>query len=354
MRRRRRAAILALLLLALGLPAAVAVSVFRATRVLVLPFGNPGPTGTLYRERGWRDRLLLGVTPSGDVAVGYPGELAIWSLSGDRLLRRIPVDTGVEYTGTTREVAAVSFSRDGKLAAALAFAGEQVFVLSLDDGKLLRTHDLKERVWAIAISPDGKTVAASTDDGRIHRWSVATGDALPTIATGQGTVFAIAFAPDGTRLASGGEDGHVKLWNVADGSAVWTAGSVPGQVADVACSPDGGHVASVEGAAILLSSAAGAPERRLKGGDAHLARVVFDPDGDRVVALDRGGRLWSWPIEGGSGQVECETATGNVDAIALTPAGEVLGQTYRTVWLYPLRARLRFHLARGSVIPNGQ
>jgi serine/threonine protein kinase/WD40 repeat protein len=81
-----------------------------------------------------------------------------------------------------------------------------------------------ERVWSLAYSPDGSTLAAAggnwergTHKGFVTLWDVASRRALARLAHACETEFAVAFSPNGQTLASGGRDGMVKLWDVETG-----------------------------------------------------------------------------------------------------------------------------------------
>jgi WD40 repeat protein len=71
-------------------------------------------------------------------------------------------------------------------------------------------------VWALAFSPDGKTLAATTGwrQGQIHLFEIATGKALRTIASPSLRTSALAFAPDGATLVSGMADTSVLIWDL--------------------------------------------------------------------------------------------------------------------------------------------
>lgn len=76
------------------------------------------------------------------------------------------------------------------------------------DGRLLDP-------WAVALSPDGKWVAAAANED-VHLWEVATGKAKPPIRKHGLRVSALAFTPDGANLLTGGEDGLVLVHDVAE------------------------------------------------------------------------------------------------------------------------------------------
>jgi WD40 repeat protein len=74
-------------------------------------------------------------------------------------------------------------------------------------------------VWALAFSPDGKTLAATTgwETGRIHLLDIASGKVTRTIDSPPLHSPALAFTPDGARLVSGMADGSVLIWDVHAG-----------------------------------------------------------------------------------------------------------------------------------------
>jgi WD40 repeat protein len=96
-----------------------------------------------------------------------------------------------------------------------------------------------ERVWAVAFSPDGQTLASGTDDKAIRLWDVASGQELQSLGGNGGSVNGIAFSPDGRILASGSADETIRLWDVTSSQELRTLEGHRGEVNSVAFSPDG-------------------------------------------------------------------------------------------------------------------
>jgi DNA-binding SARP family transcriptional activator/WD40 repeat protein len=81
------------------------------------------------------------------------------------------------------------------------------------------TLRLSALAWSVAFSPDDRTVAVGTDDGKAVLVSAATGRVVRTIRPLGSSVTALAFARDGT-LATGTWAGIVELWNPATGKEI--------------------------------------------------------------------------------------------------------------------------------------
>ncbi|MFF4849512.1 helix-turn-helix domain-containing protein [Streptomyces sp. NPDC001194] len=118
-------------------------------------------------------------------------------------------------------------------------------------------------VQAVALSPDGHTLAAGGLDHQVALWDLrdpqrprALGAAPVTFAD---TVYALAFSPDGRRLAAGSGDGTVRVWEPS--------------------APD----------------PAAAAARSFKGPDSAVYGVAFAPDGKTLAAAGADGGVYLWP-----------------------------------------------------------
>src|SRR2546422_163345 len=75
---------------------------------------------------------------------------------------------------------------------------------------------------AVVVSPDGHILAGSVEQV-VYLWDLPTLKQSRTILRGNaGSVVSLAFSPDGKTLAAGSNEGSVKLWNTGTWKEVTT------------------------------------------------------------------------------------------------------------------------------------
>lgn len=115
----------------------------------------------------------------------------------------------------TLDIEALAFSPDGHY---LVVGGGDNNVglvwrwdLAAGEGISLRGH--RGRVFSLAFSPSGQTLASASFDGTVQLWEIEAPMISPTVLSGhQSGVRSVAFSADGEWLATAGDDFSLKLW----------------------------------------------------------------------------------------------------------------------------------------------
>ena len=233
----------------------------------------------------------------------------VWDLSGDRRLDR-PFDAGVPFVaddggGYPIELA---LTPDGRT---LALTQDDGTVDLVDTRTLQRRGTLRAMpgfAAAVDYSPDGHLLAVTGKGGRVTLWDARTLRPAGTLRGLRSTSQALAFSPDRRllaaaelgRLANGRYEGtSVRVWDVR--RRVLAPARFPARsgaetfISSLAFSSDGG----------LLAAAAAADGTEIR--DAHTGRLVvrlhtddqtrsvaFSPDGGLVATGQFDGRLLLW------------------------------------------------------------
>ena len=131
-------------------------------------------------------------------------------------------------------ISAVALVPDGRLLAVSTNSG--IYLYNAQTFDELRFIGTDSPVRCLTFAPDGQTLAFGLDDTTVKLWRVRDGKALHTFTGHTAGVCSVAFAPDGETLASGSDDTDttVKLWQVRDGTLLQTFTGHTGRVSSVA------------------------------------------------------------------------------------------------------------------------
>jgi WD40 repeat protein len=81
-------------------------------------------------------------------------------------------------------------------------------------GEPVRSLKGVNRWRGVAVSPEGRTVATGTKDGRVRLWDTQTGELIETLKGHGSEIYSLAFSPDGKTLASVSQDETLRLWPI--------------------------------------------------------------------------------------------------------------------------------------------
>ncbi|MEH2292237.1 serine/threonine-protein kinase [Nostoc sp.] len=192
---------------------------------------------------------------------------------------------------------------------------------------------------ALAISPDGYTLASGSDDKIVKLWNLNTQKALASLSGHSQAVKSVTFSPDGQILATASDDKTIKLWQIETLEEISTLLGHSHAVKSVAFSPDGQILASGswDKTIKLWDVNSGTEICTITGHQLQVNSVAFSPQGQLLASAsyDRTIRLWQIPaLEGFQKEFEnrpcyslLATLSGHAWAVltvAFSPDGQIL------------------------------
>src|SRR5687768_11301903 len=195
-------------------------------------------------------------------------------------------------------------TRRAFLAASLAAAAAPLAAQGIPQLGPSRTFDLPADsqvgepsvVTAVAVSPDGRLIAAAGDDHLVHLWSLADSRHIQTFRGHVDWIRSLSFSMDGTRLASGGDDHRICLWDIPGGKLSRSIGGNERAIYCVRYSPDGRTLATVgfDRQLKLYEAATGDLATVLACPGADMRAVTFSDNGSLMATAGRNGQLRVW------------------------------------------------------------
>jgi WD40 repeat protein len=271
----------------------------------------------LFRLKGHDGPVrCVAFVPSG---AGRPPETLI-SGSEDMTIRFWDLKTGKEMARKidhTGPVASLAVSKDGQLLAAGGSNQAGIFLWRFEDGKAIR-HWYAHRggVAGLAFFPDGKAIASGgqthqpvtakgknpKDDYGVAIWDTGTGKARHTFPGHTKRVWAIALSADGKRLASSGMDDETQrsilLWDAVNEKLLISVDTPTTIERSLAISPDGKTLAGSDFRHVAVWDADTANEEsNFRGlGTTPIEAIAFSHDGQRLASVDREGHIVLWDV----------------------------------------------------------
>jgi cytochrome c len=225
------------------------------------------------RGHGGPVRALV-ISPDGTQAVSgsFDTSAIRWSLTGNAAEQVLRFHDGA--------VNAVAFLRDGRIAT----SGEDARIAIWRPGEpqpatVLTGHQAP--VVALAVSPDGTTLASASWDHTARVWPLAGG--APRVIAGHAqNVNGVAFAPGGHALITAGYDATLRITPL-DGDGAPIVVTLPTPLNAVAVAADGEIITAGADGKVYLLSAAG--ERRAEIEAAQTPIIALAISGDsRLIA----------------------------------------------------------------------
>ncbi|MBI3272485.1 MAG: serine/threonine protein kinase [Planctomycetes bacterium] len=179
---------------------------------------------------------------------------------------------------------------------------------------------------ALALSPDGRFLAAGDADGRIEVWDAATARVLRTLGTGRGAVIALAFGPAGRLLAFATLRGELGLLPCdPQGEAAPLPGR-SGLLAALAFNREGTSLATAgaDRAVRVLELAGRREVATLAGHEGQVGAVGYSPDGETLASGGRDHLVRLWDLGRGREVRSLGGHEGAINCVAFSPDGKLL------------------------------
>jgi WD40 repeat protein len=243
-------------------------------------------------------------------ALAYSPEGETLAYGGTYYLNLIHARTGntLEQTSLNGSVARLAFTRDGSKLVVLTV---DPITISIRDPTTLEpvgptiepggftptTFSSAEKPPHFALTPDGRSVVTASERGGLAWWNLRSGRKTRSFQIGAG-YHALALSPDGLTVAVG-VDGGIELVNARTGATKSATADLAGRPESLLFSPDGQTLVSTndDGTVTLWAVRSATPRETLRGHSA--SQAVFSRDGKTLYTVSGGGTAIAWDLTGG-------------------------------------------------------
>jgi WD40 repeat protein/tRNA A-37 threonylcarbamoyl transferase component Bud32 len=200
--------------------------------------------------------------------------------------------------------------------------------LDVESHTPLSSTVVPHKILGLAVSPDGKLVAAGCSDGAVLAWQAQANGAVTVLGEHDSSVSSVRFTRDGTHVISTGLDKTLRFWAVSAQHTIpkTLIREVGSQIETVTFSRCGRLLAS--GASLpggreivrVHEVATGALVREMAA-TTRINTVILHPDGRRVIAGTCGGAVHVWDFTNGRELQRLKSGDSQTRALALSPDG---------------------------------
>jgi RNA polymerase sigma factor (sigma-70 family) len=181
-------------------------------------------------------------------------------------------------------------------------------------------------ILTMQFTPDSKRILSAGEDRVVRVWDPDTGNQENALIKHTQTVRGLAVSPDGNVAISGSEDKTIRLWNLQTGKPFIERPLIQDPVACLAISPDDKILAvgSEENNLILADRRTNKRIRECKGHLRPILSVAFSPDGKFLATGSEDNEARIWHVETGKPVARLQSHLDVVSSVAYSPDGKRL------------------------------
>jgi WD40 repeat protein len=268
--------------------------------------------------------IRVAVTPDGKKVVGAgKGPPSVWDIKTGMELAPLPPRPGqpCHALAMSRDGSRVIIGCDGK-------AGHVYDLTTKEKVSELTGHNAQVR--GVALVDGGKIGITGGWDQTIRVWNVENGKELRQFEAVTDMVSCLALSPDGKTVAAGhfskmGGPGIVRLWDFEKGVEIRSMEGHTGEITSIAFSPDGKQVLSTSSDKTmrLWDVSSGTDIKRFEGKLGRVENAAFTPDGKRIISCgdERDSSLRMWDVQSGQQILQTVELGSAISGIAILPDG---------------------------------
>jgi WD40 repeat protein len=251
-------------------------------------FTNANLSTALFSE-SIGDICRVAISPDSRLVAkgGSDGKIAIWQMDRGQNILNLKAHAGhvvgLVFTADSQRLISSSFDRTIK-------------IWDIQSQICLQTWQLLAPVYRIALSPDGRMLASSSNCGDVLLWDVATGQLIKTLTGHSLTVVDVAFQPQGHLLASGSFDTTIKIWDLETGECLQTLAEHQQIVTAIDFHPQGHKLVSgsFDTTIKIWDLESGLCLQTIQQHSKTVIDVLFSPNGQQMISAsqDLTVRLW--------------------------------------------------------------
>jgi len=276
----------------------------------------------------------VALTPDGQFAAcGRGNQIFIYHVPSGQFVARL-TDPNLESIYQNRQVAhrdmvhSLTFNPDGTLLASGDYRQAKLWRRPKNVQKLVFS-DAPTNIWkSVAVSPDGKWLAAALEDGRIKLFDLANGKEAKALAGAEQASTVLKFSRDSTKLAAA--EKKLRIWSIESGE-MFSQVEASGDVKAITWLTEASQVASGGDDKVvrlwkLPESAKGEMTlaKELKGHEAAIVSLdTLLSATNEIISASADGAIRHWNVEKGESIKEMKHGA-PVASIAVRPDGKKL------------------------------